>query len=534
MNCLYIVVPYENASLRVPIWAFEEKDIDFCREYDRALRCTMSFAAMELKKFLERTLDGVSVFFLEQQPKHGFFIDLQVENYTTEKVQKDRLHLAKAELQEDQYIIEPVNSGVKITGTSRAGLLYGAYEFLKFQGWQWITPGETGEIVPQLRDNLVLPEKRIEFKPSMSLRRGFHMEGVSKESEELCLWMARNRLNNIGYRPATGPIAKKLGMYLQAGGHIFEEILNPDNVMPSGRTLWEEHTEWYGLPENGIRKKENALGTQFCVSNEDLMEFLGAALLNLIMNEWKDADQIDVWGFDTWGKTCTCEACTRIGNSSDQTLHFLSAMRQYLDKANAEGKLGHHVNLIMCIYEGTATLQPPMNPIPANLHESGDFVTFFPINRCYAHDLFDDVCEDNRKYHEAIIDWLNCEPSIPLIVCEYYNVSKFEDLPLLFNTRLERDLPAYYKHGVRGMYYMHVPMVNWGMRTVTQNLFAALSWDEALDVPMFVENYYTAWYGPYAPHMKEVYELVERAWKFCAQWRAWASDSVLSALQRWT
>ena len=65
-----------------------------------------------------------------------------------------------------------------------------------------------GEIVPLLRESLVLPPEMIELKPSMSLRRGFYMEGTSKESEEFCLWMALNKLNNVGYRPATGPIAK--------------------------------------------------------------------------------------------------------------------------------------------------------------------------------------------------------------------------------------------------------------------------------------------------------------------------------------
>ena len=69
-------------------------------------------------------------------------------------------------------------------------------------------------------------------------------------------------------------------------------------------------------------------------------------------------------------------------------------MRQYLDKANADGKFDHNVNLIMCSYEGTATLGPTINPIHVNLQESYDFVTFALINRCYAHDLFDEECND--------------------------------------------------------------------------------------------------------------------------------------------
>jgi len=59
MNRLYVAVHYKNASLGVPIWAFEEKSIDFFNDPTRVLRCTMSFAVVELKKYLERTLEGL-------------------------------------------------------------------------------------------------------------------------------------------------------------------------------------------------------------------------------------------------------------------------------------------------------------------------------------------------------------------------------------------------------------------------------------------------------------------------------------------
>lgn len=520
MENLTIVVPFEGASCYVPIWAFEEKKIDFRRDRQRAERCTMSFAAMELEKYIKRTVQGICVQFSEKLPEQGVFIQLAV----SEPARRE---------EKEWYSLEPCGQGVAIHGNSRAGLLYGAYEFLKLQGWQWLAPGEEGEIAPIPAGCLVFPQEKLEFKPAMPVKRGFHMEGVSKESEELCCWMARNRLNTVGLRPGTSAPAKKLGMYLQAGGHIFEEILDPDKPTASGKTFWEEHRDWYGLPAGGAREKEKALKTQFCTTNEELMEFLGSALVRLAMDEWKDADQIDLWGFDTWGMTCTCEACSSLGNGSDGMLRFLSAMRGCLGRAREEGCLDHDVTLIMCSYEGTATLQPPMNPISGYLASSGDFVTFAPINRCYVHGMFEEGCETNRRYREALKGWLACTPSIPVLVCEYYNVSKFEDLPLLFNKSMAADLPGYFHHGVGGMYYMHVPLVNWGMRTVTQNLFAAFTWDPSLNMPSYLEQFLAAWYGPYALPMKAVYSAVEKAWTHCSQWRAWASDSVLSALQQW-
>lgn len=40
-------------------------------------------------------------------------------------------------------------------------------------------------------------------------------------------------------------------MTFNVGGHIFETIVAPDRVMPSGKTLWEECPQWYGLPASG-------------------------------------------------------------------------------------------------------------------------------------------------------------------------------------------------------------------------------------------------------------------------------------------
>jgi len=42
-----------------------------------------------------------------------------------------------------------------------------------------------------------------------------------------------------------------LDMTFNVGGHIFETIVAPDRVMPPGKTLWEEHPQWYGLPASG-------------------------------------------------------------------------------------------------------------------------------------------------------------------------------------------------------------------------------------------------------------------------------------------
>jgi hypothetical protein len=514
-----IVLPYADAERLAGIWAQEEAEIDFRREPVRAARCTLAFAATELRHFLGRTLASVDLVLASSPTPGSTVIELEVED---------------AASKDERFRLEPTADGVRLTGHGRTGVLYAAYELLRLQGWRWYGPGKLGEVAPAaLRERLALPLARLAAAPALSFGRGFDIEGVSKESAELWLWMARNRLNLCTYRAATGPLGHKLGMCMKIGGHIFEEILDPNRPMPSGRTLWDEHPEWYGLPRDGVRRRERALSTQFCVSRPDLIEFLGAAVLQRVMGDWREADRIDIWGFDTWGNTCACPECERLGNSSDQTLFFLAGVRAVLDRARAAGRMDHDVRLIVCAYEGTATLSGPRRPIPANLIAAGDGVTYYPINRCYAHDIADPACAENARYAAALQSWLAPKPALPITLGEYYNVSKFEDLPLLFTRRLRADLPAYHALGARGLTYMHVPLVNWGMRSLTQSLYAQLAWDTGTDVDAFLDGYFRDWYGPYAADLRMVYDLLEEAWLQCADWRAWAARSVLSQLQRW-
>ena len=462
-----IVVPFLGAETKTPIWAMEEACINFRHDFEQAARCTASFAALELKNYLSRTLYEAAISFSSQRPAETFFVELIVDEYAG---------------RDEAFFLQPFKNGISIVGKSRTGLLYGAYEFLRLQGWRWFAPGREGEIVPELRDKPVIPGEKVDYKPSMSLGRGFYFEYVSMESEEFFLWMARNRLNLATYRPLTASLCKKLGMIFKVGGHIFEKILDPDRMMPSGRNLWEEHPDWYGLPADGVRKKEKALNTQFCVSQKDLAEFLGEELLQYLTGKWKDADCVDIWGFDTWGSTCNCSECGKLGNSADQTLHFISDIRTFINKARNEGRLDHDVQMVFCCYEGTSTILGPQGTFAGNLIDSGDYGGFYPINRCYAHDFSDDTCLHNIFYKGALKSWFIADKSTPLMIGEYYNVSKFEDLPLLFTGRIAADLPYYYSMGVRGMTYMHVPLVNWGMRTITQVLFAQLCWDINTDI----------------------------------------------------
>src|SRR6056297_949509 len=201
-----IVLPYLDASQYVHIWAHEETQIDFLHDGESAVRCTLAFAAEELKAYLERSVLGGDIHICSV-PEEGSIIFLEIEEET-------------AKAGEYSWILE--DYGLTIRGRGRNGLLYGVYDFLRLQGWHWYAPGKEGEIVPPPVKTLTMPEKDQVRTPSMDSGRGFHLPWVSKQSADLWMWMARNHMNALPYRADTGPLGQKLGMTFRNGGHIFE------------------------------------------------------------------------------------------------------------------------------------------------------------------------------------------------------------------------------------------------------------------------------------------------------------------------
>ncbi len=504
----HVTLPYPQTEEMLFVWANEEKNIDFRREKEKALRCTMSFAGTELVTYLKKA--GHTVDYSDKLAKDAFNISLS----------------ALSAKDNECFSIKKVDNGLAVIGDGRVGILYGVYEFLRHQGIRFPNPYQ--EIVTPF--TTLSPEpKEQHYEPSMPLGRGFDFEGPLKDSTKLWLWMARNGLNLSAYRPYTAAFQKKLGMSFKAGGHIFENILSPARLEKDGKPFIEAHPDWYGKRENEELTVENALTIQFCMSDISLLDFLGDELIAMLNGEWYYADRIDVWTFDTWGKTCSCEACRKLGNSTDATLHFLSHIRSHIDCAVAEGKLDHDVRLVMCAYEGTSTLEPPSKPIPENLTDGRDYVVFYPINRCYHHVLDDLGCDINSDYAKALRGW----KGIPLMVGEYYNVSKFEDMPYLFTKTMPHDIRFYQSIGISGMTYMHLPIIEWGMRNSTQVLYASLLRDINTDTNALLHTYFADRYDSYAKQAENAYRLAEEAGSYCRSFRSWSRNCVLRQLLLW-
>ena len=165
---------------------------------------------------------------------------------------------------------------------------------------------------------------------------------------------------------------------------------------------------------------ETVFHTQFCMTNRTLITYLGNEIVKKLKGPWRYTERIDLWTFDTYGSVCECETCRNGGNGADLTLQFLSRMREMMDDAG----VGRKVRIVMCAYDGTRTMEPPTRPVPENLIRAGDLVTFYPIMRCYRHDLDDETCAENRRYFALLKGWLSLPQGMPVVMGEYYNVTR--------------------------------------------------------------------------------------------------------------
>ena len=359
--------------------------------------------------------------------------------------------------------------------------------------------------------------------------RGFHFEDLQNESISFLHWMARNRLNMHACHSHCKAFQQKLGMIFETGGHIFENIINPLNITEDGRYFIDAHKDWYGQRDEEITV-DNAVKTQFCVSNDELLDYLADVLIKKLNKEWINEDVFALDGFDTWGKRCNCDKCKALGNGSDTTLKFISHIRKRINEATERGELRPGIKLSFCVYEGTNTMVPPENPIPQNLLDAGDYAFFCPILRCYEHD-FSYPCDRNAKYIEYLDGWV--KTGIKVRFDEYYNVSKYEDLPLLFTKRIDNDIKYYIDHGVTGIVYMHIFIKDWGIRALNHYLYANVTRDRNCNAQKLINEYYKNVYGKYAGEAAVIYEKIEKATGLIASWRAWFEGSVLTALMEW-
>ncbi len=522
---------------------------------DRA--CTESFAAMELARFLPEAtnINQAEIRIVQQDflPKSGnvFLIGSRKSNPL---IGKYDLPEGKLLENEQSYSIRSFSDNGRlltiIEGADRIGTLYGVYRYLEELGIKFIGLGEKGTIFPD--SSVTIPTGINIIENPSYLTRGFYTWNDRKTDSEFFLWMARNKLNYWTTENQPVSFLKKLGIKLSAGGHRTQGIvfnsddeysynhpvfkgdeLKPDDpnkvsneyagdVNNDGKlSYFEAHPEWYGM-KDGKRMKitysDNAsqTGTNFCTSNVDARkEFAKKIAQQLIDGQWKYVDLFEFWLFDggpnLW---CSCDLCKQsAGSYSDRLLIVTYDILKELKKLNQSGKLNRRVEVSSIAYH--ATLEPPTKPLPEDYDYKNSSITFFPIGRCYVHPFADPVCtEINQWQLKAFQGWTMGDQRYykgSMFVGEYFNVSSFKNMPVVFSRIMAVDIPWYYHNGARQFHYMHTPDTLWGTWTLNQYLMGKLLWDINSNSGLIKGDYFKKYYPTTTATSEKFYEQLEFA-----------------------
>ena len=185
-------------------------------------------------------------------------------------------------------------------------------------------------------------------------------------------------------------------------------------------------------------------------------------------------------------------------------------VQKEIQNARRQGRL--HRDILFGTLAYVETIPAPTKPVPDDFEYDNFFVTFFPIERCYAHTLADPACTEINEYmRQSYLDWAKGGVyKGTMLIGEYYNVSSLVSMPVVFTKVLAADIPWYYQTGTRHFHYMHTPMRRWGTWTLNQRLMVELLWDVETNVDDFLNAYFANYYPTTAEHTRKFYEYLEQ------------------------
>lgn len=513
--------------------------------------CTQCFAAVELQRCLRKMTgrgDDFPIIAADKAPDGDLILVGGPATNAAAKARLAELEVKPENLKDlgpEAYIIKSTGvnakrSSVLLAGGGRVGTLYAVYDLLYRLGCRWFAPGELHEEIPKL-DLDRWPGLDVTERPAF-LTRGFHA-WEDRGDPDFLLWMARNRLNYWCVEQSNHPLLHKLGIGMAGGSHDAQALfLNPASPYPydhprfdgdeakpkdpyavgelfqgdadkDGRlSCFEAHPEWFALAGGkripGIRGE---FGANFCSSNLHATgEFMKNYIQALADGRYRDAGLVRFWTLDggTW---CQCDACKALGTPTDRNLLLVHRLDQEVKKARAAGRINRPLAVEFLAYADV--LQPPTRPLPADFGYDTCYATFYPIVRCYVHNIDDPNCTANARYSKQLSGWAT-DPTRhyrgPLCIGEYYNVSGYKCLPICFMHTMANDIPYYYKAGARRFHYMHVTTAHWGNKALTNYQMARQLWEPQTDCEKLWDDYFARRYGPSSATLRRFYESLEK------------------------
>ncbi len=193
----------------------------------------------------------------------------------------------------EDYVLRSQTSGLYLLGASDLAVSHAAWDLLHRLGCRQFFPGETWEIVPEMRELVITVD--VKESPSFYARRIWYNWGTwGYNDEPYRQWCQRNRAVQ--------------GFKLNSG-HAYESII------AANRAEFEKHPEY--LAQIGGERKMRG-DVKFCIANADLRKLVTAwTVAQIKANPQLDSVSMDPSDGGGW---CECTECARFGSVSDRVI----------------------------------------------------------------------------------------------------------------------------------------------------------------------------------------------------------------------
>ena len=436
-------------------------------------KCGPSYrqAAEELRDYLEK-ITGVRLPIVTQRGVRSILLEK-----------------GDAGLGDDGFRLRAEGGNLRISGGKR-GILYGVYELLEtYGGCGWYSSRIS--VVPKAECFSVPKNLDITDKPAFEYRDtdfcdvGRHRDlGVKLRYNGMCSGPAgEDRLGGAAGRFVGG-----------LSCHTFYTLLPPD--------VWfDAHPEYYS-EINGVRRNK---GAQLCLSNPDIVPLVVAKLRECVSRDERVRKDPSVWlasvSQNDCMKYCECSRCREIaeqeGAQSGVLIRFVNKVAEEIERTDPD--------LIIHTFAYQYTRKPPKLVRPRHN---------VIVQLCLIECVFSDPLE-KRTYGEnaAFMDDFDGWSRISNRFFFWDYAANFWHYihPMPNVHVMKSNLQLFHQRGVRYLFEEGITHEHGDFAELKTWILSKLMWNPNQPVKPLLERFFTAFYGPAAPYVREYFYRCEKA-----------------------
>ena len=269
------------------------------------------------------------------------------------------------------------------------------------------------------------------------------------------------------------------------------------SFIPKG--TFEHHPEWFSLI-NGQRKD----GEWVCTSNPDLRKFFAQQVIDTIKAKGSEALSISP---PDGVQYCQCDACKAQDDptSIEATSNRVNITNRYVDFFNyiAREVAKDYPKVRLSFYCYADYTQAPTRGMKL---EPNLVAWVAPIRYCRWHEIGSEVCPSRQQLTELVQDWGKCSAMMGYRTYNFNLAEVITPVPLI--SVWKHDIPFLAKNNCRAINLETLDA--WELYGPHIYLSLKLSYDANANADAILEDFYTKFYGPAAPAMKQYWNDLDR------------------------